>query len=151
MISLKLPHIFTILVAFLLQFSSYGAVAAEPLAPQAVVGRDRVVIQVSDATPGKWNLALNNAKNVQEALGKDKVDVEIVAYGPGIDMLRLESEVGNRIDKALTDGVKVVACENSMRSMKISRSDMLPSIGYVPSGVVEIMKKQKEGWGYIRP
>ena len=45
-------------------------------------GKEGVVIQVSDNDPAKWALALNNAKNVQTDLGKDKVDIEIVAYGP---------------------------------------------------------------------
>ena len=45
--------------------------------------RNRVVIQVSDADPAKWNLALNNARNMQTDLGAANVDIEIVAYGPG--------------------------------------------------------------------
>ncbi len=142
-----------IFAAALVLASPLASVCAENAeAPsQQAATREKVIIQVSDSVPGKWNLALNNARNVQEALGKDKVDIEIVAYGPGIEMLKLESEVGNRIGKALTDGVKIVACENSMKSMKISQADMLPSIGYVRSGVVELMKRQKEGWAYIRP
>jgi len=50
--------------------------------------RHKLVIQVSENDPAVWNLALNNAENVQEALGKDKVDIEIVAYGPGLNMQR---------------------------------------------------------------
>ena len=132
-------------------FASVGAEAADSGTQQSSEVREKVVIQMSDSIPGKWNLALNNAKNIQEAIGKDKVEVEIVAYGPGIDMLKFESEVGSRIDKALADGVKVMACENTMRNMKLSKPDMLSSIGYVPSGVVEIMRKEKDGWSYIRP
>lgn len=131
--------------------SSFGAKAADASIQQNSDAREKVIIQVSDSIPGKWNLALNNAKNIQEAIGKDKVEVEIVAYGPGIDMLKFESEVGSRIDKALADGVKVMACENTMKNMKLSKPDMLSTIGYVPSGVVEIMRKEKDGWSYIRP
>ena len=134
-----------------LALASVGAEAADSATQQSSEVREKVVIQVSDSIPGKWNLALNNAKNIQEAIGKDKVEVEIVAYGPGIDMLKFESEVGSRIDKALADGVKVMACENTMKNMKLSKPDMLSSIAYVPSGVVEIMKKEKDGWSYIRP
>lgn len=118
---------------------------------QAETARDHVVIQVSDAVPAKWNLALNNARNVQDALGKDKVDVEIVAYGPGVEMLKMESEVGNKVDKAVIDGIRIVACQNTMKAQKLTQSDMLPSIGYVPAGVVEIIKKEEMGWAYIRP
>jgi intracellular sulfur oxidation DsrE/DsrF family protein len=43
------------------------------------------------------------------------------------------------------------ACQNTMRSLKLSPQEMLPEIGYVPSGVVEVMRKQQQGWAYIRP
>jgi intracellular sulfur oxidation DsrE/DsrF family protein len=117
----------------------------------AATQRARVVIQVSDSDQGKWNLALNNAKNIQTDLGAPNVDIEIVTYGPGIDMLKLDSPVGGRIGEATTAGVKVVACENTMRGQKLSRADMLNGISYVPAGVVELMSRQQQGWAYIRP
>ncbi len=122
-----------------------GAVAQTP-APA-----NKVVLQVSDNDPGKWNLALNNAKNIQSDLGASNVAVEIVAYGPGINMLKMDSAVGGRIDEALHAGVKVVACENTMRGAKLTKTDMLNDIGYVPAGVVELMQKQQQGWAYLRP
>lgn len=111
----------------------------------------KVVFQVSDADPAKWNLALNNARNVQHELGLDQVEVEIVVYGPGIGMLRKDSSVGGRLSQALAAGTAVVACENTMRAVKLERSDMLEDIGYVPAGVVELMKRQREGYAYVRP
>ena len=110
-----------------------------------------IVIQVSDNDPAKWNLALNNAKNLQDDVGAANVDIEIVAYGPGIGMLKLESPTGARIADAAKAGIKVTACENTMRAQKITKDDMLPAIAYVPAGVTEIMKKQGEGWAYLRP
>lgn len=111
----------------------------------------KVVLQVSDADPAKWNLALNNARNVQQDLGSDKVAIEIVAYGPGIGMLKLDSVAGARVSDAMASGMSVVACENTMRNQKITRDDMLPKIGYVGAGVVQLMARQKEGYAYIRP
>jgi intracellular sulfur oxidation DsrE/DsrF family protein len=111
----------------------------------------KVVFQVSDADPAKWNLALNNARNVQQDLGKDKVAVEIVAYGPGIGMLKMDSVAAARIAEAMGSGVSMVACENTMKNQKISRDDMLARIGYVEAGVVHLMKRQQEGYAYIRP
>jgi intracellular sulfur oxidation DsrE/DsrF family protein len=120
-------------------------------AQQAAPQRARVVIQVSDADQGKWNLALNNAKNIQTDLGASNVDVEIVAYGPGIGMLKMDSPVGGRVDEATSAGVKVIACENTMKAQKLNRADMLNGIGYVQAGVVELMSRQQQGWAYIRP
>ena len=113
--------------------------------------KERVVIQVSDADPKKWNLALNNAKNIQVDVGADRSEVEIVAYGPGIGMLKADAEVANRIDVAVAAGVKVVACENTMKAQKLGKDDMHKNIDYVAAGVVELMRRQQQGWAYIRP
>ena len=128
------------------------ATAVTPAAlAQRSAAENRVVIQVSDADAGKWNLALNNARNLQTDLGAANVDIEIVAYGPGIGMLKADSVVGNRVGEALAAGVKVVACENTMRGQKLAKDDMLNGIGYVGAGVVEIMRRQQEHWTYLRP
>jgi len=111
----------------------------------------KIVIQVSDNDPAKWNLALNNAKNLQADVGASNVAVEIVAYGPGIGMLKFGSTVGDRVSDAVAAGVHVVACQNTMHAQKLTKEDMNPSVGYVPAGVTEIMKKQSEGWAYLRP
>lgn len=128
-----------------------AAVAAPTVLAQGAAPANKVVIQVSDNDPSKWNLALNNAKNLQTDLGASNVAVEVVAYGPGIAMLKADSVVGNRIGEALGTGVKVVACENTMRNQKLAKDDMLAGIGYVPAGVVEIMQRQQQGWTYLRP
>jgi intracellular sulfur oxidation DsrE/DsrF family protein len=109
------------------------------------------IIQVSDNDPAKWNLALNNAKNVQTDLGKDKTDIEIVAYGPGLSMLKFDSQVANRIQEAQAAGVKVMACGNTMKGQKVTQDDLVPGIGVVKAGVLEIGDKQQKGWSYIRP
>lgn len=113
--------------------------------------KSKVVFQVSEGDPAKWGLALNNARNVQVDLGESAVEMEIVAYGPGIGMLEEGSPVAQRIAAALGSGVKVVACENTMKANKLVAADMLPDIGYVHSGVVELMQKQQQGYAYIRP
>ena len=113
--------------------------------------RHKIVIQVSDNDPAKWNLALNNAKNLQDDVGAASVDIEIVAYGPGIGMLKLESPTGSRVADAMKGNIRVLACENTMRGQKLTRDDMLPALSYVPAGVTQIMTRQNEGWAYLRP
>ncbi len=126
-----------------------GAVAAAQT--QHGTPRSRVIIQVSDGETMKWNLALNNAHNIQTELGAANVDIEIVAYGPGIGMLKLDSPVANAVGEAAASHMKIFACENTMRAQHLSHSDMLDRIGYVSAGVVEIIKRQQQGWSYIRP
>lgn len=125
--------------------------ADEPAASQTHPSHLKVVFQVSDNDPGKWNLTLNNAFNAQREFGANGIDIEIVAYGPGINMLKFDSAVSGRIMDALQKGIRVEACQNTMRGMKLTPKDMLPNIGYVPSGVGEIIMKEQEGYAYIRP
>lgn len=113
--------------------------------------KNKVVFQMSDGDPSKWSLVLNNVRNLQTELPDDESDIEVVVYGPGIGMLKADSPVAQRVADTLKNGVKVVACENTMKGMKLTYADMLPSIGYVPAGVVEVMRKQQQGYVYIRP
>jgi intracellular sulfur oxidation DsrE/DsrF family protein len=112
---------------------------------------NRLALQVSDNDPAKWGLALNNAYNVQQDLGAETTEIEIVVYGPGISMLKAGSPVAARVASAMKSGIKVVACENTMTAQKLAVADMLPDLAYVPAGVSQLMKRQQQGWAYIRP
>ena len=117
---------------------------------QSAMAKNRALFQVTDNDPARWTLILNNMQNLREGVGGEPVEIELVAYGPGINMLKSASSVKQRIAEALKSGVKVNACQNTMNGMKLTAPDMLPEIGYVPSGVVEVMRKQQQGWAYIR-
>jgi intracellular sulfur oxidation DsrE/DsrF family protein len=124
--------------------------APAPGPAQGPAAKERCVFQVSDADPAKWSLTLGNVANAQAALGKDGVELEIVAFGPGVDGLKSDSPHAAHVAEALRAGVQVNACQNTMRNRHLAPADMLPAIGYVPSGVVEIMRRQREGWACIR-
>jgi uncharacterized protein len=118
---------------------------------QAAAGKQGVVVQVSDGDPKTWNQALNVVRNIQQEYGKDKVDVELVVFGNGAGMLQFDSPLANRIEDTLASGANVYMCENTMQGRKLTRKDMLPKIGYVKAGVIEIIEKQKQGWAVVRP
>ncbi len=151
-----LRHAATTLLAALLALAIPCAALAQQSAKQTPArmkhaAKQKVIFQVSDGDPAKWNLALNNARNVHAELGKDKVLIEIVAYGPGLGMLKAESKVEARLAQALEDNIGLIACENTMTSTKTTKEDMYSGISYVPAGVTHLMKRQREGWAYIRP
>ena len=131
------------------------AAAAAPFCAAAqsapVAAPTRVVVQVSEADPARWNLVLNNVKNLQDDLGANNVTIEIVAYGPGIGMLKFDAPTNSRVTDAAKAGVLIQACENTMRNQKLVRADMHPNVSYVPAGVTQIIKRQQEGWAYLRP
>jgi intracellular sulfur oxidation DsrE/DsrF family protein len=121
----------------------------------------RVVIQVDQNDPAVMNLALNNARNLLDYY-RDKhedVAIEVVAYGPGLHMLREDtSPVKDRI-KELSDisfPSKVVfsACHNTMEGMEKREGHPIPIVaqaGIVPAGVVRIMELQEQGYSYVKP
>jgi hypothetical protein len=134
-----------------LAFAMTGSLLATGCASTPPAPKPRIVMQVSDGDAPKWNLALNVASNAQKELGADKVQVELVAFGPGVGMLKFDAVTANRVNDAIKSGVQVVACENSMSAQKLAKADMNPAISYVPAGVIEIMNRQQDGWAYVRP
>jgi len=128
-----------------------AALAGPALAQPRGAGRRGLVLQVSDGDVKRWVLAISNARNVQDALGRGKVDIDLVAYGPGIDMLKWDSVVNADIDDLAARGVRVVACENTMIGQKLARDDMHPKAVFVKTGLLAIMERQEQGWSYVRP
>ncbi|MGN6311979.1 MAG: DsrE family protein [Xanthobacteraceae bacterium] len=121
----------------------------------------RLAIHVDQNDPAVMNLALNNATNVIEYYrGKgESADVEIVAYGPGLNMLRDDtSPVKDRIkhikELAFPGKIQFSACENTRKGMEKKEGHSIPIMSDatpVPSGVVRLMQLQEEGWSYLRP
>jgi len=119
----------------------------------------RLALQVNTNEPAMMNLALNNASNVAQYykdLG-EKVTIEIVAFGPGLHMLRDDtSPVKARIaSMALsTPSISFKACGNTRENMSKAEDKQVPLIGeasVVKSGVVRLMELQEQGWTYIKP
>jgi hypothetical protein len=124
-----------------------GRAAAQAQAQGAA--KEHIIIQISTPEQRIWNQALNYVENLQELYGKDNVEIEIVALGWGIGMLKFDSPLATRVAATLNRGAKLQACEVTMSRQKLSKQDMLPDIGFVPAGLGQIIKRQKEGWAYI--
>ena len=120
----------------------------------------KVAIHVDENDPKVMNMALNNVQNVvkyYESQG-DTVIVELVAYGPGLNMLvEGKSPVADRISAmslALEDNLTFAACGNTHRSMSEKAGKEVPLLeeaNIVPSGVVRLIELQENGFAYVRP
>jgi intracellular sulfur oxidation DsrE/DsrF family protein len=116
--------------------------------------KERVVIQVSDGDPKTWNQALNVVANMKANYAKRGVEseIQIVAFGMGIQMLKDDAVVANRVRESMkTGGAQMVACENSMGRFKLTKDMMVDNITYSETGVIYIIDKQREGWSAVRP
>ncbi len=121
----------------------------------------RVAIQVDQNDPAVMNLALNNAANIMEfykAKGED-VQVEVVAYGPGLNMYRDDtSPVKDRLRQmsefSFPSSIKFSACNNTKEGMEKREGHaitIVPQASLVPSGAVRLMELQEDGWSYLKP
>jgi uncharacterized protein len=130
-----------------------------PTAPDVTKKAHRLVLQVNTNEPATMSLALNNATNVEQyykTLG-EKVEMEVVTFGPGLHMLRDDtSPVKDRI-KAIaekTPSISFKACGNTQENMGKAENKTIPLIPQatlVKSGVVRVMELQEQGWTYVRP
>ena len=121
----------------------------------------RIAIQVDRNDPQVMNIALNNAGNVIDyyRARNEDVDLEIVAYGPGLHMLRADtSPVKDRIkrlkDMVFPGKIQFSACNNTKQGMEKAEGHtiaLVPEATAVPSGVVRLMELQEQGWSYVRP
>ena len=121
----------------------------------------RVVIQVDQNDPEVMNLVLNNAKNVIESYRakNQDVDVEVVAYGPGLNMLRDDtSPVKDRIKElaevSFPSNITFAACNNTKQGMEKREGHaitIIPQAHLVPAGVVRIMELEEQGYSYVKP
>jgi intracellular sulfur oxidation DsrE/DsrF family protein len=137
------------LFAFLAALVFGALVNGQAAAQAASAGKERVIVQVSTPEQRIWNQAMNYVENLQDLYGKDNVEIEIVALGWGIGMLKFDSPLATRVADAMKRGAKLEACEVTMGRQKLTKQDMLPDIGYVKAGLGQIIKRQKEGWSYI--
>ena len=108
----------------------------------------KLAIQVTENNWKKINLALNNATNVIKYYGIGNVEIEIVAYGPGLDMFHKNSKVQKRLQYLNALGnVKFAVCKNTMNKRKFTKNDMLADAfiqnAIVPSGVVRLIELQE--------
>ena len=116
--------------------------------------RNKIVIQVSTDDPRTQKIALNNAVNMQKLYGIDNIDIEIVAYGPGLGLLTTKSGQASRVTSLEMQDITFSACGNTMKKVEKKSGKMpelLEGVDQVTAGVARIMELQQQGYAYIRP
>lgn len=119
----------------------------------------RIALHVDDNDAARMGLALNNVKNIIEDFKKSgqKVEIEVVTYGPGLHMFREDtSPVKARVQEMSLayPNVKFAACQNTQANMAKAENKqivLIPEVKLVPSGVVHLVELQRKGWAYIKP
>ena len=121
--------------------------------------RHRLAVQVNVNDPAVMNLALNNVSNAAQYYSEigQKVEIEVVAFGPGLHMLRDDTSPVKARIKSMSEtmpNVAFSACGNTRENMTRAEAKDIPLISQakvVKAGVVRLVELQERGWSYLRP
>jgi intracellular sulfur oxidation DsrE/DsrF family protein len=150
----KLPKMFRIAVisASLTLASSVGAQQA-PLQDKPFA-EHKIVLQLSDNDPHKQALVISVANNLLKYYDPDKVAIEVVAFGPGIDVLRSENPSRKQVESLIAQGVRFDVCLNTVDTIEREtgrRPDIMPGATPVQVGVGQILLLTENGYTLVRP
>ena len=147
----EIHRVFTMFTLLGLLLAGFAAPAQ---AEEKVFAEKKIVLQISDRDPFKQTLVLNVANNILKHYGPDQVEVEIVAFGPGLRLLFEDNANKRRIQGLVDNGVRFSACSNTIKAMtkKLGQAPELNAHAVkVSAGVVRILDLKQQGYELIKP
>ena len=122
--------------------------------PDKPFAEHRIVLQLSDDNSKKQSLVLSVANNLIKAYDPDRIAIEVVAFGPGIDLLRTENASRTRVESLIAQGVRFDVCVNTLDTIEREtgkRPAIIPSATPVQVGVGQILSLTENGYTLVRP
>ena len=148
-------NIARVLTAALLVATSVTLARAQHLSLQdKPFAEHKVVLQLSDNDPKKQGLVISVANNLLKTYDPDKIAVEVVAFGPGIDLLRPENPDRKRVESLVAQGVRFDICLNTVDTLEREtgkRPDYIAAATPVQVGVAQILFLTENGYTLVRP
>jgi len=112
--------------------------------------KHHVVIGVTAPGTQVYNVVLSNVENIRKDFAPEPIEIEVVCFAQGLDMLFKSSPVASRLTKLSKAGVLFAACANSMKARKVTSGSLDSFVRVVPSGAAEVVRKQEAGWAYLK-
>lgn len=121
--------------------------------PDKPFAQQHLVLQLSDREPDKQALVLSVAYNLLKAYDPDKIAIVVVAFGPGIDLLRAESPNRVKVDSLISQGVQFDICMNTVDTLEREGKhvNINPKAVRVQVGVARILTLTNKGYTLVRP
>ncbi|HEX3709367.1 MAG TPA: hypothetical protein VHV56_05720 [Pseudolabrys sp.] len=148
----------SVVLARLAQFVAVTVVLATSAAAQTPpadkpFASHRIVLQLSDRAQEKQALAISVANNLLKAYGPDKIAIEVVTFGPGIDLLRAENQNRARVDSLIAQGVRFDICMNTVDTLEREGKhvNINSKAVRVQVGVERILQLTEGGYTLVRP
>lgn len=120
----------------------------------AATQTQRLVIQVNKENAELQDHVLSNIVNLQKYFGIDNIEIEVVAYGPGIWFLTADSTYKPRIESLMLQNVVFTACGNTLDTIESKdgkRPALIEGVETTQAGIARIMERQQQGWNYLSP
>ena len=139
--------------ALMMALPCLAAAQPAPL-PDKPFAEHRLALQLSDNDPKKEGLVISIANNLLKAYDPDKIAIEVVTFGPGIDLLRPENPNRQRVESLIAQGVKFDVCLNTVDSIEREtgkRAAFIPAAIPVQVGVAQILSLTENGFTLVRP
>jgi hypothetical protein len=114
----------------------------------------KIVLQLSDGDPKKQGLVISVANNLLKFYDPDKVAIEVVAFGPGIDLLRTGNGNRKQVESLISQGVRFDVCLNTVDTVEREtgqRPEIIPAATPVQVGVGQILLLTENGYTLVRP
>jgi intracellular sulfur oxidation DsrE/DsrF family protein len=142
-------------IAALAAAMPWSAARAEqaPL-PDKPFAEHRIVLQLSDNDPKKQGLVISVANNLLKFYDPDKVAIEVVTFGPGIDLLRPENTNRKLVESLIAQGVRFDVCLNTADTIEREtgkRPEFISVATPVQVGVGQILALTENGYTLVRP
>ena len=143
----------TAIAAFLIAAATPAARAQAPLQDKPFA-EHKVVLQLSDSDPRKQGLVLSVANNLMKHYDPDKVAIEIVTFGPGIELLRPENPNRKMVESLVAQGARFDICLNTVDTLEREagkRPEFIAAATPVQVGVAQILFLTENGYTLVRP
>jgi hypothetical protein len=114
----------------------------------------RLVIQINQKDEALQDQVLSNIVNLQKHYGLDNIEIEVVAYGPGVWFLTEQSSYKQRIESLMLQNVVYTACGNTLESIEAKegkRPALIEGVEFTQTGIARIIERQEQGWSYLSP
>lgn len=112
----------------------------------------KVIFHIDEIS--KWKLLLGNVSNLLKGLDNEKLYIEVLANSEAVKYYDINQDLDadiNTMEGLNKKGVNFAACNNALMAYNIKKDNIISFVNIVPAGVVELVKKQSEGYIYIKP
>jgi hypothetical protein len=142
---------YLVLLTLIFSFLYSDTELAEP--KPAIDNPRKFVFPITKWDRAEVNHILSSANNVIKFYGIDNTEVVIVGYSKGINALlsNRDKRIQKRVEALMTYGVEFIACNNTIKTLKIDKKYLLDGVEVVTAGIVELIERQLRGYIYIRP